>query len=334
MFESVDVLIGLTVIMLALSMVVTVFTQFLTTVLNSRGRHLKRSLADLIQQVDPNLDEDTAKKIARKVLMHPLISGAKGGMTRLGSVILREEFIKMLLDLAHRTEGHRLDEKTRMALKTSLAAGGIADPADTLKRVRSSTLALEEARPDLALNVRQSMAILQEAKSEFVAFVNGWFDQTMDRATQRFTFSTRAVTLVGATVVALALQLDTVALVNRLSQDAEIRQVLVKTAELQATAAQGEATASPKAQAESQMQWLASHGLIAIPKDLGDWQKRWADANAPGIAVTVILLSLGAPFWYSMLGRLLKLRSVLAEKDDQHRAKRQHAAPLRATRRR
>ena len=39
--------------------------------------------------------------------------------------------------------------------------------------------------------------------------------------------------------------------------------------------------------------------------------------------LTALLLSLGAPFWYSVLGKLLQLRSVLAIKDDKQRAERQ-----------
>lgn len=327
MLESVDVLIGLTVIMLALSMAVTVITQFATAAVNSRGRHLKRSLADLIQQVDPKLSEQVAAKIATGVLTHPLVSGAKGNRRRLGSVIHREEFTKLLLELADRDTGHALDAPTRTALKKTLEAGGITDPAQTLKDVRAFAMQLEAARPDLALNVRQGIAILQKAKSDFVAQINTWFDQTMDRATQRFTFSTRAVTFVGAVIVAFALQVDTVSLVNRLSHDEELRQVLVKTAAEQAgTPRPDEDAAATRARAESQVQWLAANGLIAIPKDLADWGTRWQTANIPGIVITAILLSLGAPFWYSVLGRLLKLRSVLAEKDDQHREKRQQAA--------
>ena len=324
MLDTIDVLIGLTVIMLALSMAVTVITQFVTAAVNSRGRHLKRSLADLIQQVDPSLAEATADKIATAVLTHPLVSGAKGTSRRLGSVVHRDEFTKLLLELADRTDGHKLDDTTRAALKKTLAAGGIADPSQTLKNVRAVALQLEAARPDLAVQVRQGLAILQEARSDFVAQVNTWFDQTMDRATQRFTFSTRAVTFAGAILIALALQVDTVSLVNRLSNDAELRQMLAKTAEAQqGTPRPSESPQS--AQARAQVEWLAANGLITVPRDVKDWRERWTNVNVAGIAITAFLLSLGAPFWYTMLGRLLKLRSVLAEKDDQQREKRQQA---------
>jgi hypothetical protein len=39
--------------------------------------------------------------------------------------------------------------------------------------------------------------------------------------------------------------------------------------------------------------------------------------------LTAILLSLGAPFWYNTLASLLKLRSAVAQKDDQQRTERQ-----------
>ena len=51
--------------------------------------------------------------------------------------------------------------------------------------------------------------------------------------------------------------------------------------------------------------------------------------NFFGMLLTALLLSLGAPFWYNALGRLLQLRSVLAVKDDAQRSERQgsNAAP-------
>ena len=76
MLKSIDVLIGLTVVLLALSMAVTVVTQTLTTIANSRGRHLRRGLVDLLQQLDPQLTEALSKQVAGKILTHPLVSGS------------------------------------------------------------------------------------------------------------------------------------------------------------------------------------------------------------------------------------------------------------------
>ena len=115
MLKSLDVLIGLIVVLLALSMAVTMITQAISTMINSRGKHLRRGLTDLLQQLDPALTETLSKTVATRLLTHPLVSGSnspiaasRAGMvvagpsagTRLGNVVHREEFTKLLLHLA------------------------------------------------------------------------------------------------------------------------------------------------------------------------------------------------------------------------------------------
>jgi hypothetical protein len=104
--KSIDVLIGLIVVLLALSMAVTVITQAITTMLNSRGRHLRRGITDLLQQLDPGLTPALSKSIATAVLTHPLVSGSAAplarlpGERRLGNVVHREELTKLLMGVA------------------------------------------------------------------------------------------------------------------------------------------------------------------------------------------------------------------------------------------
>jgi len=74
MLRSIDVLIGLSVVMLMVSMSVTLITQFVTTTLNTRGGHLRRGLSDLLQQLDPALTKGISKEISTAVLRHPLVS--------------------------------------------------------------------------------------------------------------------------------------------------------------------------------------------------------------------------------------------------------------------
>ena len=67
---------------------------------------------------------------------------------------------------------------------------------------------------------------------------------------------------------------------------------------------------------------LASFGIVRLPTHQ-QWLQSLGEANLFGLLITALLLSLGAPFWYSLLGRLLQLRSVLAAKDDAQRNERQ-----------
>ncbi|AMY07803.1 hypothetical protein LuPra_00984 [Luteitalea pratensis] len=386
MLESLDVLIGLVVVLLALSMAVTVITQALTSIVNSRGSHLRQGLTDLLQQLDETLGPEHSRAIAGAVLRHPLVSGSSVVGTsarRLGNVIHREEFTKLLMAFAAGARGTSLKPDVVAALNTALANNGIGDPNAKLAQIRMLALQLEQKSPELSHATRQTLAVLQAAPSDLVAKINGWFDQSMDRTSQRFTASTRAVTFVAAFLVAFGLQVDTPALVNRLAADPELVAALVERAksvpppESNTPASEGSTAASPpdakdagtdattpsdpaetatapatgsadepgapaagqpstgegatgapkETPASAARAWsrqtLDVAGIVSLPSSFEDWQRGYSMSSILGMLITALLLSLGAPFWYSALGKLLQLRSVLAAKDDTQRQERQ-----------
>src|SRR6187402_2621907 len=197
MFKSLDTLVAFATIMLMLSMAVTVITQALTGVVNSRGRHLKRGIQDLLRLLDPKLPAAMSNAIANAVLSHPLISGSSwltpgrgGGIEgrlasmvrwvlgpRLGTVILREEFTRILMHFASDDGAADVPPEISQYLKRALAANGIADPGQTLSNIRARVLEIERFQPELGHAARQSTAVLREAATEYVAKINNSFDQ-------------------------------------------------------------------------------------------------------------------------------------------------------------
>src|SRR5947209_8672716 len=216
MLKLLDVIIGVVTVMLLYSMVVTVITQFIGSVLRSRGRNLRNGMASLLNQIDPSLNRKLANSIATAILKHPMIAGRFGAM---GTVIHREELTILLMELAVDQTPNDLSAAEKAALKHLLTSNNIPDPKATLSNIRDFALQLEQVTPQLASDVRRNMAILQEAKSEFVGKIHGWFDQTIDRVSQRFTVTAHGITFAAALVVAFVVQLDVIALVNRLSVD-------------------------------------------------------------------------------------------------------------------
>ena len=286
MLKSLDVVIGLTVVLLALSMAVTVITQAITTVINSRGRHLRRGLTDLLQQLDPALNEKLSKAVATEILTHPLVSGSGAPFTalgrliggpRLGNVVHREEFTKLLMAAAAGQTREQLSPAALAALTEALANNGVADPKETLKKIRTMAMQLERSAPEISNVARQNMAILHAAETDLVAKINNWFDQTMDRTSQRFTASTRLVTFAGAFLVAFGLQVDTPALVNRFSADDALREAFVEEAqalyrdhkELQQAEQQGRALPTPTSSDEVGPQ------VQGVPRD--EWRDHAAE---------------------------------------------------------
>jgi len=424
MLKSLDVLLGLSVVMLIVSMAVTLISQGILNLLASRGRNLRTGLADLLELLDARFSRTEAEAIAALTLTQRTIGGrcrcrlpAWLQFFQFGEVIHREEFIKILLDLAagydvsiktefeqikarlanktinvgQATEAlesklleyplffKRLDIEALLAkikkekaetkkqkfqqlekivagqidllgkLKSVLHDNGIEDPASTLKNARMLALEFEKSNPELAHDVREANALLQEASSDFLAKICLNFDHLLDRVSVRFTATTRVVSVVSAALVAIALQLDTVYLINRLSMDEQMRATFValapsltedqeikeavqpaaaKVSGTQDTETSADETVTAKKGLDLEKQkyylnFLAEQGLISLPVDRENWCKHWKLVSIPGLILSIFLLSLGGPFWYNALSKLVQLRSGLARKDDEQKAIRQ-----------
>jgi len=94
---------------------------------------------------------------------------------------------------------------------------------------------------------------------------------------------------------------------------------------------------------------LMNANLVEIPSNVDDWARKWwgsdgtQAATAPsgpgaaaranpehmliskiiGVLISAALISLGAPFWYELLKNLIRLRSLVATKDEGERKERQ-----------
>lgn len=74
------------------------------------------------------------------------------------------------------------------------------------------------------------------------------------------------------------------------------------------------------------LNFLFTQGVIRTPSPK-NWVRQWGNVNPVGILLSILLLSLGAPFWYKAIGQLLQFRSILAQKDDSQRTTRQTNQP-------
>jgi hypothetical protein len=314
MLKTLDILIGATTVVLLFSMAVTVITQAATTFFQRRGKHLKAGLANLLQQLGiptPQCAED----IADHLLRHPMISDGKGN---LGTVVTREEFVKLLLDFASGEGVSTLGEESKNTLLNVIQQNGIPAPGPALKNIRALALQLEGSDPQLPTHMRQALAIIHGAPSDFVAKINAWYDQTIDRVSQQFTKYTHWVTLGIAVVVVLTVQLDIIAVLDRLSIDDQFRNSVV---DISAKQYAGNTGASSDVRPYYDL--LNKTGLITLPTSAGWTSQLRETRKIPGMVLSVLLLSLGAPFWYSVLKNLLQLRSNIAQKDDTQRGQRE-----------
>ena len=221
----------------------------------------------------------------------------------------------------------------RHALAGALKRSGIEDPAATLRAVRAKVVENERAQPDLPASRWRSNAIADCAPCDFVAKLHASFDNTMARVTDAFSGESRLWVVAASLLVAVGLQFDTFALVQRLSVNDSDRAAFVATAlDFQrqspdapnADALQREAGESIASLGQSSLDLLP---VIVTPRPgdslgpFGPYLPDWK--SVPGVLFSWVLLSLGAPFWFDALKNLLKLRSVLAKQDEKDRETRQ-----------
>ncbi|MFL6743552.1 MAG: hypothetical protein ACJ8E3_06300 [Sphingomicrobium sp.] len=244
MLQTLDVLIGFTLVMLVMSMAVTMVTQFLGTwLLNLKGVALRAGLARLLANLDRGFSIDDAFRVVDHILRDPLVGQPKliGASHKLGTVVHRDELVKLILDFASNGDAAKVSNQMNFAtataaaikaelqhrLRASLDRNGIKDPGTVLDAVRMATLDLEKASPELSTSMRTAAAILTHGASQFLAKLNNWFDQTIDRVSEVFTARIRIVTFLVSLAVALFFQLNAFQLINRLSVDDELRKQMV-----------------------------------------------------------------------------------------------------------
>lgn len=273
--QTLDVAIGLIFVYLVMSLVCTAVREFAAAVFNARAKNLEDGIDDLL----PALKD--------AFYGHALIQSLNENGKK-PSYIPAKTFALALLDL--------------------VASG--ASTADELKT------AIEKVQNE---RVKQALLVLlHDANGELhklLANVERWFEDAMDRVSAWYKRRTQWILVGLAIAIAVAANVDTIRIANTLSHDRALRDALV--AQAQAYAAQHpngvqEADAAPKAVAADvraigslgvPLGWSASAG--AQPMDAGDYARKLV-----GLLLSAFAISLGAPFWFDMLNKIMTIRAA------------------------
>jgi hypothetical protein len=162
-------------------------------------------------------------------------------------------------------------------------------------------------------------ALLEDAAGDLDRFrdgIEGWFDATMSRASGWYKRRAQVSLWVIAAVVTLAFNADAGQIASTLWKDPTLRASVA--AQAQKAASEGNATDlgggssgddTLAAQIDHVKQLSLPIGWSTDPAD-----PRWpADAagwlaKLLGLAATIVALSMGAPFWFDLLGRISRVR--------------------------
>jgi hypothetical protein len=325
LFRIIDIGLGLILIYMSLSVVVTAMTETIAGLLKLRATTLERGVLWLLQgsNGDPSTNpaaptrQSSTVDIAGQVMAHPLINGVASGGS--AAAIPPRIFALSLLDVLHKADG------TADAMAQSAKAPSA--PGFSFDDARQSITKL----PDGPLK-NNLLLVLSDAERRTVAVEDAlaqWYDQGMARVSEWYRKRIQRITLVLGIVVAVVVNANTIHIAEVLWQDDIARQVTLSTALQSAKDAapgsgcapeeqqKGDAavTESIRCQTEAAMQAFRAVGALPIGwgqdiQDIGK-QKGWVTLIL-GWLLTGFALQMGAPFWFDLLQKLMKMRSNLS----------------------
>lgn len=307
---TVDTIIGVVLVFLLFSTLLTTLMEVLAGVLKLRAKALEDTVTRLLA--------GGASTLAADILQHPMIAGsAKSGKP---SYIPAQTFSAAVLQ----------------ALGKLTASGKLGDLVDVTE-LRAAINSLPEG-PAKALNAIVDQAVAQAKSVEERGLlikqgVETWFDAAMDRLSGEYKRFTQVITLVVGLAVAVAFNVDAIRITQRLYAEPAVRASLETVAQ-KAVAQQGAAN-KPAASAASATSAAPSDAtpvtLDAIraqlkpvqtaetalagvgpvgwgggpPADTGAWL-----LAALGWVLTALAGMLGAPFWFDTLNSLMNIRNA------------------------
>ncbi len=305
--DILETAIGLSLIYLVLSSVCSAGRELIEAIIKTRAVGLERGIAELLQ--DPS-----GTGLTKALYEHPLIYGLFSGSysprlprskwmrwlprwgDQLPSYIPSGNFSAALFDLVVRGSGGHsaaqpLPDGAPLTME-SLRAAAVSIQNPTVQRVFVS--AIDHAGNDVDAVRKQ---------------VEDWFNSSMDRVSGWYKRQTQYVLFVLAVAVSVAANADSLALIRHLSSSTVTRQALVEQA---AHATTGNQPLTEQAVTDQ------INALSPLQLPLG-WSEGIPDGGWPqrilGWLMTALAISLGAPFWFDMLGKFMSVRSTLKLKE-------------------
>ena len=319
-FDLLGIAIGVVFVYLLLSLICTALYELVEAQLKRRAADLMKGLRDL-------LEGDSSQAVGPdswivQVYRHPLISSLYNDtfnptqQRNLPSYIPSRNFALALMDVVyHENDANKDQPLSIQAFRTMVSAL----PAGHL---RQALLTLIDSADNDLERLRKN--------------IEKWYDGTMDRVSGWYKRRAQKILFGMGLVLAILLNADTFAIAATLAKDVNAREALVAVSQSYVEQAQTDASAAP---AGAQIASCATDAnspecrfernlaqLRALPLPLG-WDRTnplsvpsaadgshlfWAWLiKTLGWLCTALAISLGSPFWFDVLNKLMVIRSTV-----------------------
>lgn len=288
--QMLTIVLGIIFILLLLSLLATTIMELVSSLLQLRGKNLERALRNMLASSD--LDERILEAFKQNALYRQL-SYRNGKKLSAPSYVSPQSFQSILMNIL--LEGRE----------------------QNLENIRGSIDKL--GNQDLREVLLQLLNESENKLDDFRSKVQGWYNDVMDRSTAWYKQNTQKLLVMIGFALAVVFNADTIAIYQRLGADPEALQQVVTMAEAYVAGNDVEAIRQRDPEFEQiyqNLKNLVQQDLEAARRPLGlGWDNGVAQMSPLdwltkllGWVVTALAVSLGAPFWFDLLKKIVNIR--------------------------
>ena len=333
----VDVALGITIVYLGTSLFVTIINEYIAQLFNLRGRNLFNSLTQLIA------DPDLRTKLRAIPMLRPYFQEAGHTWEWLRghsiSYIDTQVLAQMLLGLItpQSTTTPPSDQPTPLQPppppnSSTAAVPEPEQPAPTTTHVDPSQksevlqkLARANIDPTLKTQLEAVIHSASDSMESVTQAVSNWADRSLTMLGEHYKRNMQILSFIVSLFVAGILNIDTLALVDRLYTDKELRTTVAEFAirvgeqersgDIQACLAKSSAARKQDEKCKDLLGLVDA--IQSKNKSLGQLPIGWPATvtdytpkpfQLVGWVLTALATSLGAPFWFDLLTKLVNVR--------------------------
>jgi hypothetical protein len=287
---TLDVVIGLIFVYLLLAIICSTINEWIAGWLGDRSKTLATAIKQLLDQQPGSKDQ--TQSFLEQFYSHPLISGMMGPGNTHPSYLPSRTFATAVMDITTaKKKGAITLADLEKALTDDLPEGNVKKVLLALTR---------NAGNDLNLAQRN---------------IEEWFDDAMDRASGWYKRRTQLVIILIAILLTAFTNADTVKITHTLWTSPTLRATLVDKAKSRTESPQSAVEYNDKNNPLKPTLKPKQDELDALQSVLGwshenisDWSK-WPQRFI-GWILTIAAVSLGAPFWFDLLKKLMNIRNA------------------------
>ena len=302
---ALDVAFGLALAYLLFALAASKINETIASLLSLRHKGLEKALVAL-------LGSDADGMSANAVLGHDLVTGLQ-----VAARSDRGQSMRHMLGIPPRGISYLPSRTFSAAVLDLLAPADLLDAQprdDPMQQALAKVTALDQANPAR----KPLMSMIGDAQGDrdrFRRSLEHWYDDAMDRVSGWYKRYVQRIILAISIVLVVTLNIDTINIAQVLWRVPTERAAVASAAAAHVAAG---STASTSADQQVRaitalnlpLGWAPQHAKSApstdprhVPVTLGSWLIKLL-----GLVLTVLALSLGAPFWFDALSKLAQLR--------------------------